>query len=774
MNAPNPSPWSAFFSGISFKIIFLLGLIFIITGALNIYLAMEAGKKGQRRERERTFDQSAQMVNHLMTLQRRILEDRIAELSLNPGLLRAVRDSEKEKAESTLLASRRLDTTGLLEILFISKPGRAHWADVSLDLFGEAADIALSHKDNLSHREWRLLLTGDNSGIHYLIYSVHLTDPVTGRVMAMLRGGIRITENPVLIQQWRKEAGLQGLALVWQNRILLSNREDKLPWPSMALPSREEKREGRLYYAMRPLADSRAEISLILAIASHDMVDRDTPRILATFAGSTAFALILLLVLLLRQVAAPLKALSAQAGNLPDRKEGLLEIPEGQGYSELESLVASFNALLLEMRRSEARFRIIFDHGYFQAGLVTSEGIVEIVNQRALDAMGMTASDVEGTPLVDTPWWKRSEDRNRLMLAMNLATSGIEDRFEAKQQTVRGQTLTVLVNASPIQIRGKRQVLVSGVDISDRKRTEMALAEERSRLAQLNLSLETRVAERTRDLHAALENLQKTQEELLRSEKMSALGALVAGVSHELNTPLGNAITVSSTLMDAQRRFTQKLESGLTRSDLKDFLETVEEASTLLDRNLERAADLVSSFKQVAVDQSSYQRRTFELNEVIDEIILTMGPAIRKTSHRLKVSVAEGITMDSYPGPLGQILMNLITNALTHAFGEGICGEIVIHAQRDGEKEVLVSIEDNGSGIPEENRARIFDPFFTTRLGQGGSGLGLHIVFNLVQELLGGHIFLDAHRQRGSAFVIRLPLTAPVQQSSPSTEPMQS
>ncbi|TYT74270.1 ATP-binding protein [Desulfobotulus mexicanus] len=774
MSPSSHTPWSAFFSGVSYKIIVLVGLIFIITGSLNIYLAIETGKKGERRERERTFDQSAQMVSHLMGLQRRMIEDRIQALSLNTALLTTVRKSEREKAEALLLATRRIDTTGLLEILFVSKPGTPRWADVSLDLFGEASDIAITHRDDFSHNAWAILSLTKDSTQYYLVYSTHLLDPVTGRVMAMLRGGVRLTENPTLIERWRHEAGLQGLALVWNKSILLSAMEKPVPWPTMNLPLSQVSKKNHLHYAQRTLPDTRENLSLILAISSQTDSEKETLGILMTFGSTTALALLLLLLLLLRQVASPLNALSKQARTLTHEKEGWLEIPEGQGYSELDSLIVSFNNLLREMRNSEARFRMIFDHGYFQAGLVSSEGIVDLVNQRAMDAMGMTAADVEGTPLVDTPWWKRSEDRNRLMLAMNLAISGIEDSFEAKQQTARGQTLTVLVNASPIQISGKRHILVSGVDISDRKRAEMALAEERSRLAQLNLFLESRVAERTRDLHAALENLKKTQNELLRSEKMSALGALVAGVSHELNTPIGNAVTVSSTLMDAQRRFVRKLQTGLTRSDLNNFLETVEEASTLLDRNLERTADLVNSFKQVAVDQSSYQRRNFELKEIIDEIIITMGPAIKKTPHRLEVSVPEGISMDSYPGPLGQILMNLITNALIHAFDGESAGNIIIHAQRNEKKQVLINIEDNGCGIPEENKTRIFDPFFTTRLGQGGSGLGLHIVFNLVQELLGGHIELDAHRQRGSSFIISLPLTAPVQKLSPSTEPMQS
>lgn len=758
MKIPNPlSKSAAFFhlSGISYRILLLVGLILVITGSLNLYLAIALGKKNELLERERTFDQSAQMVSHFMDLQRRLIEDRLLDLSLHPGLLKALKESDALTAESLLLSARRQDTSGFLELLFISRPQNSRWVDVSMDLFQEARDAAIQETSAFSHREWVMVtLKEAEKTYHYLIYTLHLLDPVTGRVAAFLRGGVRLTENPVLIHEWRRNAGLQGLALVWNDNILLTAREDALPWSPLT------QNDPALHYARRPLEGSSTGLSIILAISSRSSQTGNTARILFTFGGSMALSLLLLLFLLLRQVAAPLNLLSRQVQTLAHQKDGWLEIPGGQGYDELNTLVEAFNALVREIRKNEARFRLIFDHGYFQAGLVSPYGVVELVNQRALDAMGMKAEDVTGKFLVETPWWQRVEDRERLLMALRFAFSGIEDRFEAHQKMANGQNLTVLVTATPMEIGGKRQILVSGVDITDRKKAELALAEERSRLAQLNLSLEMRVEERTRDLHAALENLKRTQDKLLRSEKLSALGALVAGIAHELNTPIGNAVTVSSTLMDAQSHFTRKMEKGLTRADLDNFLETVEEAGTLLNRNLDKAVDLVSSFKQVAVDQSSYQRRTFDLKEVVEEIRLTMAPSIRRTPHSLSIDIPSGIAMDSYPGPLGQILMNLISNALVHAFDPGEAGLITIRGRKE-ENGILLQVKDNGCGIPEENRNRIFDPFFTTRLGQGGSGLGLHIVFNLVQDLLGGQILLHERMEKGSCFDIRLPLKAP-------------
>ncbi|MDY0164333.1 ATP-binding protein [Desulfobotulus sp.] len=755
-----PAPFTRL-SGISYKLVILVGLILVITGSLNIYLAVRTGEKGKALERERTFDQSVQIVHHLLGLQKELVEERLRDLAHHPGLLQAVRDGRQEEATALLLATRRQDKTGLLERLFISRSPMPRWADVSLDFSDHATDSILSdEKQANTEAGWSLLFSEDKTQ-HHLIHTTGLLDPVTGRVMALLTGGIRLSENPVLLEGWRRQARLQGLALIQDQHILSAVMEGDIPWPSLAPTPFKEKKEGPYYYARRSLYGEPIHLCAILAIASREEGADIASPILISFGGSTVLALLLLLYLLLRQVAAPLNALSRQADQLAKGQEGLLGIPKGQSYDELDSLVASFNALVREIRKSEARFRLIFDHGYFQAGLVSPEGFVELANQRALDAMDMEAETVKGMPIAQTPWWNQSQDRERLALALERAASGVEDAFEAIQTTASGESLTVLVTTTPIRIEGLLQILVSGVDISQRKKAELALAQERSRLAELNLTLENRVQERTQDLHAALENLKKTQEKLLQAEKLSALGALVAGIAHELNTPIGNAITVASTLSETRRQFAEKMDTGLTRSDLRRFTETVNDAADLLTRNLDRAADLVLSFKQVAVDQSSYQRRSFELKALVAEILLTMGPSLRKTPHLLHEAISEGLVMDSYPGPLGQVLMNLITNALVHAFDGKKPGLLHIHAAAENPQWVRLCVEDNGCGIPEVHQKRVFDPFFTTKLGQGGSGLGLHIVFNLVHGLLGGEVSLSSGPGRGSCFCIRLPLVAP-------------
>ena len=272
--------------------------------------------------------------------------------------------------------------------------------------------------------------------------------------------------------------------------------------------------------------------------------------------------------------------------------------------------------------------------------------------------------------------------------------------------------------------------------------------------------LEERVAERTAELRQAMN-------QLAQAEKLAALGKLVAGIAHELNTPIGNAVLAASTLADRERGFTAQIPAGLTRSALQQFVVTVREGSEILQRNLQRAAELISSFKQVAVDQSSYQRRSFALEEVVHEIALALSPTLRRSPAALEVAIDPGLRLDSFPGPLGQVLMNLITNALVHAFHGRERGIIQIASTPAPPGRVSLRVSDDGNGIDPAHLSRLFDPFFTTRLGQGGSGLGLHIVYNLVTGLLGGTITVHSNPGQGAEFNLELPLIAPPMTAPP-------
>jgi signal transduction histidine kinase len=280
----------------------------------------------------------------------------------------------------------------------------------------------------------------------------------------------------------------------------------------------------------------------------------------------------------------------------------------------------------------------------------------------------------------------------------------------------------------------------------------------------LNQSLELRVQQRTTELQDALAQLRHSQEGLARSERLAALGALVAGVSHELNTPIGNSITAASTINDYAKNLNQQVDGNtLKKSQLKDISNHLKEGSDLVLRNLERAADLIQSFKRVSVDQTSESMRRFNLAQMVHDVVSTLAPSLRHQPQRLTVELPPDILMDGYPGPLGQVVINLVQNAYSHAFEVRQAGGTVhISAWNtrltDGRDAVSIAVDDNGDGIPEKNLPRLFEPFFTTKMGRGGTGLGLSIVYNIVNDVMGGSIEVRSTVGKGTRFEVTLPL----------------
>ena len=255
----------------------------------------------------------------------------------------------------------------------------------------------------------------------------------------------------------------------------------------------------------------------------------------------------------------------------------------------------------------------------------------------------------------------------------------------------------------------------------------------------------------------AYRRLKETQAQLAASEKLASLGSLVAGVAHELNTPIGNSLLMASTLHEKTEDLAARLAGNqLKRSDLEAWIAADREATSLIMRSLHAAADLVNSFKQVSVDQASAQRRRFDLARACREIAATMMNQVRRSGHTLELQVAPDVPMDSYPGPLGQVLINFVNNALLHAF-EGRGGHMVLTAAPIDADTVRIEFADDGHGIAPEHLARVFDPFFTTRMGRGGSGLGLNIAYNIVTTLLQGTIRVESTPGQGTVFVIDLP-----------------
>ncbi|MPZ38874.1 MAG: HAMP domain-containing protein [Rhizobiales bacterium] len=261
---------------------------------------------------------------------------------------------------------------------------------------------------------------------------------------------------------------------------------------------------------------------------------------------------------------------------------------------------------------------------------------------------------------------------------------------------------------------------------------------------------------------SALRELQETQRSLIEAEKLAALGGLVAGVAHEVNNPVGISLTVASSFARRCDQFSTEVRDGAVRkSRLDEFISGSQEAAKQLVANLNRAADLIQAFKQVAVDRSHAERRVFELGEATEQIVASLLPALKRSAISFSVDIGEEITMDSYPGPYGQVLTNLALNALAHAFPDRRAGSMRLAIRRDGPNHVQIEFADDGIGMNEETQRRAFEPFFTTRRSHGGTGLGLHIVFNIVTRRLGGRLRLDSALGRGTTLWIRLPLTAP-------------
>ncbi len=255
----------------------------------------------------------------------------------------------------------------------------------------------------------------------------------------------------------------------------------------------------------------------------------------------------------------------------------------------------------------------------------------------------------------------------------------------------------------------------------------------------------------------ALTQLEKTQDAFIQSEKMAALGGLVAGIAHEINTPIGNTLSAATHLhVQARKTASAYAEEELTAEGLQDFFDTSITATQLIESNSGRAADLIQSFKKVAVDQTSGEARHLLVKEYLEEILISFGHELRRSHIQVKLNCSEKLEMYCDAGVLAQVLSNLLSNSLMHGFNNCDEGSISVDVAQHGE-EIRLIYSDTGKGIDDEFASKIFDPFFTTKRGAGGSGLGLNIVFNLVQNKLHGHVTYHKHESGGVVFTITCP-----------------
>ncbi len=325
----------------------------------------------------------------------------------------------------------------------------------------------------------------------------------------------------------------------------------------------------------------------------------------------------------------------------------------------------------------------------------------------------------------------------------------------------RGRIATRAADGAPLRMTGTQQ------DISRIKDAEEALR-------RLNEALDSRVRERTADLEVrqqqleganselseAIEELQRTQTGLIEAEKMASLGRLVAGVAHEANTPLGVSVTALSFLKSELAVVKSALARHLSANEAKALMDPIDTAGGMVEANLLRAVNVIKSFKQVAVDQSSSDLRSFRLREYLDTVLQSLHPALRKANHQVSVECDPELEMTGRPDAMNQIIVNLIMNSITHAFAEGVSGHMAISVTREAEL-LRLRYADDGAGMEPAVASRIFEPFFTTKRGSGGTGLGMHIVYNLVSQALGGRIRVDTAPGNGVRIDILFPQRDP-------------
>src|SRR5258705_3871590 len=328
--------------------------------------------------------------------------------------------------------------------------------------------------------------------------------------------------------------------------------------------------------------------------------------------------------------------------------------------------------------------------------------------------------------------------------AFHQANRGVNDGFGC-------ETMEIMFEAKDIAASGEIVAInVAAEEITERKRAEQEIRNARD-------AAET-----------ALRDLRETQDSLIEAEKLAALGRLVAGVAHEVNSPGGISLTIASTLQRKAELFAAEARGVLRRSRLNEFIELINDASSQLVANLGRAAELVQSFKQVAADQQGFNRRTFSPGELTEQVLSHLQRDLRHRDITIKLQCQPDLSMDSYPGPFGQVLTNLAFNSMTHAFPAGTTGIIDIKVSAAGSGHIELVFADDGCGMSPEIKRQAFDPFFTTQRHQGATGLGLHIVYNIVVERLGGRLKLESGPGMGTIIQLILPRIAPSDRGRPN------
>lgn len=412
--------------------------------------------------------------------------------------------------------------------------------------------------------------------------------------------------------------------------------------------------------------------------------------------------------------------------NLEDRVE--------ERTRELQTEITEREAVEEKLRETEAKTRQIVNSAVDGIITINEQGVIVTYNQAAEGMFGYSVIEAVGNNV-------------KLLMPQNLAEEH-DGYLEKYRRTGKARIIGI-----------SREVIARRKDGSTFL-MELSISEFRHGEAKTFVGIVRDITERKEaeyKLQTTLGELRNTQAELVQTEKMASLGGLVAGIAHEVNTPVGVGVTAASNLKERIDSLSELFESGnMKKSDFEGFLKIASQSTSIISTNLNRAAELIRSFKQVAVDQSSEEIRQFNLHDYLEEILVSLRPQLKKAAHEVTIEGDQDIQLESYPGALSQIVTNLIMNSMIHAYDDGEAGHIRISFSR-GPKSIEVLYADDGKGVPPDVLEKIFEPFFTTKRGSGGSGLGMHILYNLITQKLGGAVACESTPGEGITFTITLP-----------------
>jgi signal transduction histidine kinase len=545
------------------------------------------------------------------------------------------------------------------------------------------------------------------------------TDPMLSGSVAELE---RVTEK--FLNGFGELRGIQAtIAKTYQEQVLAPAKDmaglysiiegatghrEALIWPSLG-KSREA------FTAMLVAANS---YYLSLASASADDARRNTETIEKTIPVMSDLADNDLQRMALQRLQARTLALRAGFAKLSEQLASRTELLRNTIDASQADAIGAIDNLSIKMRQREQKAQETFDRTL--ASISRKVLSIAVIFLGIIITAGVIIALSIRLPL------------QQIMAAMHAITSGHLDR------RVQGTGAKDEVGAMARAVEVFRESAIAKRKTEDELRSSKEKAE------------------------GALLELNAAQQNLIDAERLAALGGLVAGVAHEVNNPIGISLTVASSFARRADMFEAELRSdgALRKSQLEEFVRASRDAAGQLVGNLHRAGELIQSFKQVAVDRSHAERRQFSLGEATDQIIASLRPVLKRSPISLSVDVPEGLVIDGYPGSYGQILTNLFLNAATHAFADGRSGAISISARPRGSDDVEIIFADNGAGMTPDVQRQAFDPFFTTRRNEGGTGLGLHIVYNLVTQQLGGRMMLESRLGQGTTFRIIMPRAA--------------